>query len=70
MAVLDEVVGRVPRASTTRWNFKSRTVNTVYEHRESLIECMEKIAITSKQIVAINQATALSRMLQDSVFVF
>ena len=47
VAVLDEIVGRrVPRASSTRWNFKSRTVNTVYEHIESLIECFEKISTT------------------------
>lgn len=71
VAVLDEIVGqRVPRSSATRWNFKSRTVSTVYEYRESLIECMEKIEVTSRQTVTINQATAIGRMLQDSKFVF
>jgi len=32
MAALDNTAGhRIPRPSTTRWNFKSRTVNAVYE---------------------------------------
>nr|CAH7751063.1 unnamed protein product [Callosobruchus chinensis] len=71
VAVLDEIVGqRIPRSSATRWNFKSRTISTVYEYRESLIECMEKIEENSRQTVTINQATAICRMLQDSKFVF
>lgn len=71
VAILDEVVGqRVPRASSTRWNFKSRTVNTVFENREALIECMERIEQVSKQTTAINQATAIRRMLNDSKFIF
>ena len=71
VAVLDEIVKqRVPRASNTRWNFKSRSVNTVYENRDLLIECMEKLATISKQTNTINQATAISRMLQDSTFIF
>ncbi|CAH1998384.1 unnamed protein product [Acanthoscelides obtectus] len=71
VAVLDDIVGaRVPRSSVTRWNFKSRSINTVYEYRELLIECMEKIEATSKQTVTINQATGIGRMLQDSKFVF
>jgi len=71
VAILDEIVGqRVPRSSATRWNFKSRAINTVYEYRELLIECMEKIEATSKQTVTINQATGICRMLKDSKFVF
>ncbi|GBN77079.1 hypothetical protein AVEN_182989-1 [Araneus ventricosus] len=71
IAILDETVRkRIPHGSATRWNFKSRTINTVYEYREQLIECMGKIESTSKQAVAINQAGAIRRMLEDSKFVF
>ncbi|KAE9522089.1 hypothetical protein AGLY_017508 [Aphis glycines] len=43
-AILDEVVKkRLPRAAPTRWNFHSRTVNTVFEYKEELIICMDKI---------------------------
>ncbi|KAK4879423.1 hypothetical protein RN001_007569 [Aquatica leii] len=71
VAILDEVVGsRIPKASTTRWNFKIRTVNIVYENREALIECMEKIQYTSRQSDTIIKAGALLRLLNDSKFVF
>ncbi|GBO26697.1 hypothetical protein AVEN_156375-1 [Araneus ventricosus] len=69
--ILDETVRkRIPHGSATRWNFKSRTINIVYEYREQLIECMGKIETTSKQAVTINQAGAIRRMLEDSKFVF
>ncbi|GBM86440.1 hypothetical protein AVEN_108452-1 [Araneus ventricosus] len=71
VAVLDETVRkRIPHGSATRWNFKSRTVNRVYEYRKQLIECMGKIESTSKHAVAINKAGAIRRMLEDSKFVF
>lgn len=54
----------------TRWNFKSRVVNTVYENRELLIECMDKIKATSNQTITINQAGALRRMLLESIFIY
>ncbi|XP_025420901.1 zinc finger MYM-type protein 1-like [Sipha flava] len=57
VAVLDKVVN--PRSSNTRWNFKSRIVNTVHENRELLIECMEEIENTFNQNIAINQACAI-----------
>ena len=40
MAVLDEVAHCcIPRSSATRWNFKSRIVQTVYVLRDALLEC-------------------------------
>ncbi|KAK0143087.1 hypothetical protein N1851_018787 [Merluccius polli] len=43
-AVLDEVCGRrIPAAGQTRWNFKSRTVHTVFENQQTLKQCFEKI---------------------------
>ncbi|XP_073323342.1 zinc finger MYM-type protein 1-like [Pagrus major] len=42
-SVLDRVVAhRLPRASTG-WNFHSRAVNTVFEHKEDLLQCFETI---------------------------
>lgn len=71
VSVLDKTVGRrIPRASATRWNFKSRTVNTVYEYRDALIECMEEIQSTSKQPTTIIKAGALARLLSDLKFIF
>eukprot|EP00102_Acyrthosiphon_pisum_P013340 XP_008182878.1 PREDICTED: uncharacterized protein LOC103309376 [Acyrthosiphon pisum] len=71
VAVLDDIVGsQLPRAVQTRWNFNIRTVNIVYEHRESLIECMEKILNISLQNSTINQATGLKRLLTDANFIF
>ncbi|XP_072028442.1 zinc finger MYM-type protein 1-like [Amphiura filiformis] len=43
-AALDEYCPvRVPRAAPTRWNFNSRTVNTVYENRDALLKCLTAI---------------------------
>ena len=45
-AMLDTVVKRrLPRAVATRWNFKSRVVNTVFEYKDLLTECLENIII-------------------------
>ena len=39
-AVLDKLVAhRLPRASSTRWNFHSRAVNTIFEHKDDLLKC-------------------------------
>ena len=43
-AILDKVVKkRLPRACPTRWNFLSRSVNTVFNHKTDIIECMDQI---------------------------
>jgi hypothetical protein len=42
-AIVDEMVKRrLPRAISPRWNFKRRTVNTLFEYKDSFIECFEK----------------------------
>lgn len=42
-SVLDETVAhRLPTSSNVRWNFHSRAVNTVFEHREDLLECFKE----------------------------
>lgn len=40
LCAFDEAVQkRIPRPSSTRWNFNSRTVKVVHEHIEDLKEC-------------------------------
>jgi len=71
VSVLDEVVGvRLSKVVKIQWNFNSRTVNTVFEHREDLIICMDKIIETSLQAKTINQATGIKRLLEDTDFIF
>jgi hypothetical protein len=42
--ILDEMMKRrLPHAVPARWNFKSRTVNTLFEYNDSFIECFKKI---------------------------
>lgn len=71
VAILDEIVNRrIPQSSNTKWNFQSSIVNTVYENRELLIECMEEIGNTFDQTNVINQTCAIRRMLNDDTFIF
>jgi hypothetical protein len=39
-------------------------------HRDTLIECMEKIIDASSQFSSINQATGLKLLLKDKSFIF
>ncbi|KAK0142686.1 Zinc finger MYM-type protein 1 [Merluccius polli] len=69
-AVLDEVVAhRLPGASTTRWNFHSRAVNTVYEHKDELVKCFQTIRDRG-DFDAISKRGGCMRMLEDEVFCF
>lgn len=72
-AVLDEIVKkRLPRSVQTRWNFQSRSVNTVFEYREELIECM-KTLLESDEVSSnstIQQAFGYVEMLSNQNFVF
>lgn len=72
-AILDEIVKRrLPRSIQTRWNFQSRSVNTVFENREELIECMK--AILENQHACSNntilQASGFIEILRNNNFVF
>ena len=71
-AVLDEVVGRrLPGASTTRWNFHSRAVNTVYEHKDELVKCFQTIRDRGDfDAMSKREAGGLLRMLEDEAFCF
>lgn len=69
--ILNEVVKKkLPQAAPTRWNFQSRSVNTIYEHRESLIECFDRIREIETDSKTISLASGFIRLLQDETFIF
>ncbi|KAI4796664.1 hypothetical protein KUCAC02_026841 [Chaenocephalus aceratus] len=50
-AILDQVVAhRLPGTSTTRWNFHSRAVNTVYEQKENILKCFRQSETRKRNI--------------------
>lgn len=71
-SVLDRVVAhRLPRASTVRWNFHSRTVNTVFEHKDDLLRCFETIRDSDEfDPVTVREAGGFVRLLEDDTFTF
>ncbi|XP_034024690.1 zinc finger MYM-type protein 1-like [Thalassophryne amazonica] len=73
-AVLDEVVAhRLPSASSTRWNFNSLAVNTVYEHKDELVKCFQTIRNTEAEAFdgpTKREAGGYVRMLEDDTFCF
>ena len=73
-SVLDKMVSRrLPRASSTRWNFNSRIVNTVFENRDDLLEYFEAIKTGSHgpfDQLSVREASGYVRMLQDEDFIF
>lgn len=69
--LLDQIVKkRLPRATPTRWNFKGRTVCTVYENKDLLIECLETISDLANDTKTINEATGLLNYLHNGEFLF
>lgn len=71
-AVLDEMVAhRLPSASSTRWNFNSRAVNTVYEHKDDLVRCFQTIRYSDAfDGPTKREAGGFVRMLEDDAFCF
>uniref|UniRef100_A0A1B6CRW9 Uncharacterized protein n=1 Tax=Clastoptera arizonana TaxID=38151 RepID=A0A1B6CRW9_9HEMI len=72
-AVLDDIVkNRLPRAVATRWNFQSRSVMTIFEHREAIFECMESLindtAIHNESTIC--QASGHLKILTDNYFMY
>lgn len=70
LEVLDKCVAqRVPSVIKTRWNYNSRTVNMVFEHKEALLECFQTLSErpgeTNSTIV---DATNLVRTMEDPDF--
>lgn len=71
-SILDQIVERrLPRASSTRWNFNSRIVNTAQENLDDLIQCFESIRTSgSFDSTTVREASGFLRMLQDEDFQF
>ena len=72
-AILDDVVKRrLPCSVPTRWNFNSRSVNTVFEYKEEIMQCfmliLEGDEITNSQTISL--ASGHIKMLKSSVFTF
>lgn len=70
LAALDEVSQRIPRPSGTRWNFKSRTVNTVFENKEALLKCFKLLQKREKNHSTVQASTGLIKLMQDRKFLF
>ena len=50
VSCLDDCVAiRIPRSVQTRWNFESRIVSTVFEHKDDLKVCFKRIINTWKR---------------------
>ena len=66
-AVLQSLAtSRLPRPSATRWNFRSRLVNTVFEKWRALIECFTVISErTDFDNVSLHSAIGLRKLLCD-----
>ena len=71
MSVLEDISAgqRVPSLSTTRLNFKSRTVNAVYETKDVLIHCCTEFQVSQSKETGC-AAYGIKRMLEDSKFQF
>uniref|UniRef100_A0A673AEA0 TTF-type domain-containing protein n=1 Tax=Sphaeramia orbicularis TaxID=375764 RepID=A0A673AEA0_9TELE len=70
--VLDKVVvHRLPRSSAARRNFPSRAVNTVYEHKDDLLQCFVNIRDSDDfDPASIREAGGFLRLLEDEMFSF
>lgn len=70
-ARLEEFLKRksLPRSSIIR-NFNSRTVNTIYEHREEIIEALEQIEREPRLQTTIHQGGSNLRTLEEEQFIY
>ncbi|KAM3860937.1 scavenger receptor cysteine-rich domain-containing protein DMBT1-like [Diretmus argenteus] len=60
---------RIPRPPGTRWNFRSRTVNAVWESRDEILECLDNMRTQPGwDRVTISEAYGLSMHLRDPTF--
>ena len=70
MKIMDDIVGqRVPAPCQTRWTFKERTIESVYENTDKLIECCT-ILESSSYKDTVHKAVGIKRMLNDPEFIF
>ncbi|XP_051816322.1 uncharacterized protein LOC127537619 [Acanthochromis polyacanthus] len=65
------VAHRLPTSSNVRWNFHSRAINTVFEHREDLIQGLENIRDSGDfDASTIREAGAVAMLLEHQDFKF
>nr|CAI5841321.1 unnamed protein product [Callosobruchus analis] len=71
-AILDEVLKRrLLRATPTRWNFKSRTVYTLFERMYSFKECLDKTMEEDRlDSVSVSEASGLLKRLNCPDFLY
>lgn len=70
MAMLQKVAGRrIPSSSATRWNFKSRAVNVIFENKDNIIECLLELEKTASA-VTVREARGLRHYPEDEEFKF
>lgn len=74
MKVLDEISGRrLPSGSNTRWNFKSRTIEAVINHKSQLIEVFDTFVNSdefSRDKETIRESVGFKKILGDFTFLF
>ena len=70
VSCLDDCVARrIPRSVQTRWNFHSRILSTVFEHKDDWRKCFEVIIKTWKrEQVSVCETSGLLHWLQDRNF--
>lgn len=71
--ILDEICKkRLPSSSETRWNFKSRAVNTIFDKRDDLIAVFDYISenLNEWDDISIREAIGLKKILNDFEFLF
>ncbi|CAH1117438.1 unnamed protein product [Phaedon cochleariae] len=69
--VLDKIVKRrIPQGTSTSWNFNIGTINVVYEHKNSLIECMDEIEDQFTNSTVCSAAASIRSTLNDPIFNF
>ncbi|XP_051790305.1 zinc finger MYM-type protein 1-like [Erpetoichthys calabaricus] len=70
--ILDKVVAhRLPTSSNITWNFHSRAISTVFEHKEDLIHCFESIRDSGDfDPNTVREAGAFAMLLEDPDFNF
>ena len=71
VSCLDDCVAiRIPRSVQTRWNFESRLVSTVFEHKDNLNVCFKRIINTwKKEKAGVRDASGLLLRLEDRSFI-
>ena len=66
---MEKITNRIPQVSATRWNFRSRTVNAVYERKDQLIRCCDILEKSQSKETGL-AAAGIKRMLHDEEFIF